>query len=53
MVLANSSVESAIWRRKDPGLPQIAGRYGVSWFWRNDPELFVTYSYIGTVEPPA
>jgi hypothetical protein len=34
---------------KDPGLPQIAGRYGVSWFWRNDPELFVTYTYAGAV----
>lgn len=32
---------------KDPGLPQIAGRYVVSWFWRNDPELYVTYTYPG------
>lgn len=32
---------------KDPGLPQVAGRHVVSWFWRNDPELQVTYSYTG------
>jgi hypothetical protein len=30
---------------KDPGLPQVAGRFMVSWFWRNDPELYVTYRY--------
>ncbi len=32
---------------KDPGLPTIGGRYLVSWFWQNDPELFVSYRYIG------
>lgn len=32
---------------KDPGLPLIAGRHAVSWFWQNDPELFVAYRYIG------
>jgi hypothetical protein len=30
---------------KDPGLPQVAGRFVVSWFWRNDPELSVSYRY--------
>lgn len=30
---------------KDPNLPQVAGRFLVSWFWRNDPELYVTYRY--------
>lgn len=30
---------------KDPGLPQVAGRFLVSWFWRNDPELLVSYRY--------
>ena len=33
---------------KDPALPQIAGRFGVSWFWRNDPELSVSYVYTGS-----
>jgi len=23
----------------------VAGRFVVSWFWRNDPELYVTYRY--------
>lgn len=32
---------------KDPGLPLVAGRYLVSWFWQNDPELFVAYRYSG------
>ncbi len=32
---------------KDPGLPQVAGRFLVSWFWQNDPELFVSYRYTG------
>ena len=32
---------------KDPGLPQVAGRFLVSWFWQNDPELFVAYRYTG------
>lgn len=32
---------------KDPGLPQVGGRYLVSWFWQNDPELFVSYRYTG------
>ena len=32
---------------KDPGLPPIAGRFLVSWFWQNDPELFVSYRYTG------
>lgn len=30
---------------KDPGLPPVAGRFLVSWFWQNDPELFVAYRY--------
>lgn len=30
---------------KDPGLPAVAGRYVVAWFWQNDPELFVSYRY--------
>lgn len=30
---------------RDPGLPQVAGRYLVSWFWGNDPELYVSYRY--------
>ena len=30
---------------KDPGLPQVAGRFLVSWFWQNDPELYVSYRY--------
>jgi hypothetical protein len=30
---------------KDPGLPLIGGRYLVSWFWQNDPELYLTYRY--------
>jgi hypothetical protein len=30
---------------KDPGLPQVAGRFLVSWYWQNDPELFVAYRY--------
>lgn len=30
---------------KDPGLPAVAGRYVVSRFWQNDPELYVTYRY--------
>jgi hypothetical protein len=28
---------------RDPGLPLVGGRYLVSWFWQNDPELFVAY----------
>lgn len=32
---------------KDPNLPQIGARYGVSWFWQNDPELAVSYTYPG------
>lgn len=32
---------------KDPGLPLAGGRYLVSWFWQNDPELFVSYRYTG------
>jgi hypothetical protein len=32
---------------KDPGLPLVGGRYLVSWFWQNDPELFVAYRYAG------
>jgi hypothetical protein len=32
---------------KDPGLPAVAGRYVVSWFWQNDPELYVAYHYAG------
>lgn len=32
---------------KDPGLPAIAGRYLLAWFWQNDPELFVSYRYMG------
>jgi len=32
---------------KDPGLPAVAGRYLVSWFWQNDPELYVAYRYAG------
>lgn len=32
---------------KDPGLPQVAGRHVVSWFWQNDPELFAAYRYTG------
>lgn len=32
---------------KDTGLPAVAGRYLVSWFWQNDPELFVSYRYSG------
>jgi hypothetical protein len=32
---------------KDPGLPLVGGRYLVSWFWQNDPELFVAYRYGG------
>lgn len=32
---------------KDPGLPQVAGRFLVSWFWQNDPELYVSYRYSG------
>lgn len=31
---------------KDPGLPQVGGRYVTSWFWQNDPELFAAYRYI-------
>lgn len=34
---------------KDPGLPAVAGRFLVSWFWQNDPELFVAYHYAGQV----
>jgi hypothetical protein len=30
---------------RDPGLPPVAGRYVVSWFWQNDPELYVSYRY--------
>jgi hypothetical protein len=30
---------------KDPGLPQVAGPYVVSWFWRKDPGLMVTYRF--------
>ncbi|MGH8932310.1 MAG: hypothetical protein ACRDZO_17240 [Egibacteraceae bacterium] len=30
---------------RDPGLPQVAGRHVVSWFWGNDPELYVSYRY--------
>ena len=30
---------------KDPGLPPVGGRYVVSWFWQNDPELFLAYRY--------
>lgn len=30
---------------RDPGLPQVAGRFLVSWFWQNDPELYVSYRY--------
>jgi hypothetical protein len=32
---------------KDPGLPPVGGRFLVSWFWQNDPELFVAYRYMG------
>jgi hypothetical protein len=32
---------------KDPGLPLVGGRYLVSWFWPNAPELFVAYRYGG------
>ncbi|MBA2360050.1 MAG: hypothetical protein H0V79_03760 [Actinobacteria bacterium] len=32
---------------KDPGLPLVGGRFLVSWFWQNDPELFVAYRYAG------
>jgi hypothetical protein len=32
---------------RDPGLPQVAGRFVVSWFWGNDPELYVSYRYSG------
>ncbi|MDQ3379641.1 MAG: hypothetical protein M3546_04885 [Actinomycetota bacterium] len=32
---------------KDPGLPLVGGRFLVSWFWQNDPELFVSYRYGG------
>lgn len=32
---------------RDPGLPQVAGRHVVSWFWGNDPELYVSYRYSG------
>jgi hypothetical protein len=32
---------------RDPGLPQVAGRFIVSWFWGNDPELYVSYRYSG------
>ena len=32
---------------KDPGLPQIGGRFVVSWFWQNDPELHLAYRYTG------
>ncbi len=32
---------------RDAGLPQVAGRYAVSWFCRNDPELYVSYNYPG------
>lgn len=32
---------------KDPGLPLVGGRYLVSWYWQNDPELFVSYHYAG------
>ncbi len=32
---------------KDPGLPLVGGRFLLSWFWQNDPELFVTYRYGG------
>lgn len=32
---------------KDPGLPQVAARFLVSWFWQNDPELYVSYRYSG------
>ena len=31
---------------KDPNLPQVAGRSVVSWFWRNDPELYVALSIL-------
>lgn len=31
---------------KDPGLPLVGGRFLVSWFWQNDPELFVSYRYV-------
>lgn len=31
---------------KDPGLPMVAGRYLISWFWQNDPELYVDYRYV-------
>ena len=27
------------------GLPQVAGRFAVSWFWQNDPELHLAYRY--------
>jgi hypothetical protein len=30
---------------KDAGLPMVAGRFLVSWFWQNDPELFAAYRY--------
>lgn len=31
---------------KEPGLPLVGGRHLVSWFWQNDPELFVSYRYM-------
>jgi hypothetical protein len=27
------------------GLPAVAGRFALAWFWQNDPELFVAYRY--------
>jgi hypothetical protein len=32
---------------KDAGLPQIAGRFAVSWLWQDDPELYLSYRYSG------
>lgn len=32
---------------KDPGLPLVGGRFLLSWFWQNDPELHVAYRYTG------
>ena len=32
---------------KDPGLPLVGGRFLVSWFWQNDPELHIAYRYVG------